>query len=176
MYTLKSMTKDEYVDWLSNAATKKELLEVAKQDHIVGRHDMSKNELIMALVEPYDNAEPEEETDLESAVLKQLKEINADPESDFGTTRIKRPKSEYIDNMTTGAIVAFKVNEAKVISGKVLKHDDDKLEFTIETKNGIRFMVKRKNIIWVKVGDKWPKGVYDLLVGGGKSYASAKEA
>ncbi len=110
------------------AKTKEELLSLAKQNNITGRHKMRKSELIDALVA-----------------------LNKDE------------KKKYVENAKIGTIIAFKVNDTKVISGKI--EEITKTGFVVKTKNGVRFMVRKKNVIWVKTGQRWPKGVYLALKG-----------
>ena len=123
--------------------TTKELLCIAKELGIVGRHEMRKQQLVNAIAEVEDKKElskelPEEET-------------------------LKRPKSDYVDNARVGIIIAFKVNEQRMLSGMIREIHSH--EFIVETKNGVRFNVKFKNVAWVKTGDRWPKGVYLALKG-----------
>lgn len=59
--------------------------------------------------------------------------------------------------------IAFKVTPKKALSGKVLQVNESNVE--VATKNGIKFTVEKKNILWVKTGSRWPKGVYLLLKG-----------
>jgi transcription termination factor Rho len=123
--------------------TVKELLEIAKEYGIKGRHDMRKCELIEAIA----NIQVE-------------------------TTMSKKSKTEYINNVRVGDLLAFKVNETKILSGKVEQIAKDML--VVETKNGIRFNVRKKNIVWVKTGDRWPKGIYEALKGG--TYVQDKQS
>jgi hypothetical protein len=75
-----------------------------------------------------------------------------------------RPNKEsYLRNITIGVLVAFKINEAKMLSGKI--EEIHKNEYIVETKTGVRFTVPRSNIAWVKTGPRWPKGVYLALRG-----------
>ncbi len=80
---------------------------------------------------------------------------------------ISKSKDEYISNAHVGVIIAFKINEEKALSGKVEEIHENK--FVVRTKNGIRFSVLKDNIIWVKTGNRWPKGVYMLLKGGNEN-------
>ncbi len=75
-------------------------------------------------------------------------------------------KIEYVDSLVNGQLIAFKIgsgDKEKVISGMV-KEVNNSYVIT-ETKNGVKFNVKKKNIIWVKTGERWPKGVYLALKG-----------
>ena len=115
---------------------KETLLFMAKELNIIGRHSMRKQQLVEAI---------------EALVLKK------------GDDNLKQ-KDEYIENARIGTIVAFKVNESKTISGKI--EEIHKNDFVVETKNGVKFTVRKRNVIWVKTGDRWPKGVFEALKGG----------
>ena len=74
----------------------------------------------------------------------------------------KKTKSSYVDEIKVGAIVAFSVN-SKAISGMVEEIHAD--SFLITTKNGVKFTVKKQNILWVKTNARWPRGVWLALKG-----------
>jgi len=74
-----------------------------------------------------------------------------------------RPKSSYINNATVGSLIAFKVNETKMLSAKIEEVGSN--NFVVMTKNGIRFNVLHRDVTWVKTGDRWPKGIYLALKG-----------
>lgn len=116
-----------------------ELLEIAKRMNIKGRHDMRKSELIDAITS-----------------------------SDTHETQKGQyvSKVQYIDNAKVGTIIAFRVSDRKVLSGKI--EEIHSAGFVVSTKNGVRFTVRKKNVVWVKTGSRWPKGVYMELKGEGR--------
>jgi hypothetical protein len=124
--------------------TVKELLVLPEARLVKGRHDMRKAELVAAIV----NQQPKEEVAV--------------------TFHNSRPKSDYINNAKIGMIVAFRVNNVKVLSGMI--EEIHRNSFAVSTKSGVKFTVEKSNIIWVKTGSRWPKGVYLLLKGGIVSY------
>lgn len=82
-------------------------------------------------------------------------------------------KEEYIRNAEPGLIIAFRLNfEAlgkkltKVISGKVIENNNEKEEYIVETKNGLKYGVPYNAVIWVKTGARWPRGVYEEMKNG----------
>lgn len=137
-----------------------QLRSIAKELEITGRWELTKLELIEGIMaHEYLNEhakERQEEKDIE--IKEYLGEVMKSDNED-----VKRPKTDYVNNIEVGTLVAFKINEHKVISGKIEEINDG--EFLVKTKNGIRFKVWRKNIIWVKTGARWPKGVYLALRG-----------
>ena len=74
-----------------------------------------------------------------------------------------KSKTNYIENTEVGMLVAFKVNEKKALSGKIEEIKSNK--FIVRTKKGVLFSVLKKNILWVKTTDRWPKGIYLALKG-----------
>lgn len=119
-----------------------ELLVIAKELNISGRHDMRKSQLVDKIIDA-DNMNTIEESSL--------------------IDESKGNRSSYVDNIRIGVLIAFRVNDRKALSGKVEEiHGEG---FVVSTKNGIRFNVRKKNVMWVKTGDRWPKGVYLALKG-----------
>lgn len=167
--------------------TVKKLLEIAKDLNVIGRHDMKKEQLMDAILaaQPKEQAMPtaiiieSKMVVVEVPVDKQSKQ-QANVEHDLAQggkeewdwlptvacdVAISKPKDNYIDSAKIGTIIAFKINDTKVISGMIEEVVSEGKEFKVRTKNGVKFMVKRKNIVWVKTGDRWPKGVYLALKG-----------
>ena len=73
---------------------------------------------------------------------------------------MEKTKQEYISNICVGNIVAFKIEDL-MFSGKVIEVSEDKV--TIQTPNNSIFYVERENVVWVKIGTKWPVGIYNAL-------------
>ena len=127
--------------------TAKELMVIAKELSIEGRSKMKKEQLINAILEDAYEAP------------KQLPEAHILPQ----TTRIDSPKDSYIDSAKVGVLVAFRVNDHKVLSGMIKEIKKD--SFIVETKMGPVFNVPKGKVIWVKTGPRWPRGVYLALRG-----------
>ena len=149
--------------------TIKQLFTLEAVKRIKGRHGMKKAQLIQCMLELNEVAEtvPEALASFEAdAVASECEWEEKCPEGQAILNKVfEAPKQQYINNMQLGALVAFKVNESKVLSGMIEKMDANKTTFIINTKTQIRFTVLRKNIIWVKTGERWPKGVYKALRG-----------
>jgi hypothetical protein len=164
--------------------TSKELLAIAKDLKIVGRHDMRKEQLIEAIVsnqtvvalkieaKTVTSASAVKKTTngihpLETELAKGGKEEwdNTVIPMDQALKKYQEPvkKDSYIENAKIGTIIAFHVNNSKVISGMI--EEVHKTDFLVKTKNGVRFTVRKSNIIWVKTGPRWPRGVYLALRG-----------
>lgn len=82
-----------------------------------------------------------------------------------------KTKDDYIVNAEEGLIVAFRLNfEAKsgikltkVISGKIIENNKEHETYVVETRNGLKYGVPYVSVVWVKTGDRWPRGVYEEM-------------
>lgn len=74
-------------------------------------------------------------------------------------------KANYVDNVSKGTIVAFKVDDDKVKSAKVVRKSSKEKMLKCVTSYGKEYLVKYSDVIWVKTGTRWPRGVYNLLKG-----------
>jgi hypothetical protein len=82
-----------------------------------------------------------------------------------------KSKEDYIVDAQEGIIVAFRLNFesnagvklTKVISGKILENNKDDETYVIETRNGLKYGVPYAAVVWVKTGNRWPKGVYEEM-------------
>lgn len=120
--------------------TKEELLVLAKSLSIVGRHKMNKNELISEISERVD----------------------------FKFADASSGKEKYIENLEVGQIVAFHFfdkEKGKQIVKSAKVDAIDGASIRLVTKEGCVYASYKENIIWVKTGARWPKGVYELLKG-----------
>jgi hypothetical protein len=85
--------------------------------------------------------------------------------------RNSKTKDDYIVDAEEGVVVAFRLNFrskskvklTKVISGKILENNKDNETYVIETRNGLKYGVPYKAVVWVKTGNRWPKGVYEEM-------------
>lgn len=150
--------------------TCKELRELAKERNISGRWDMTKPQLIEAILgtevvgEPVKNESVKDEVKVdnleESGVDVEAKEKeSASAEIDM------QQKLQYVENIAIGTIVAFRLSNGKVKSAKVAKKSTKNRKLKLETDYGAEYIVNYEDIVWVRTGKRWPKGVYKLLKG-----------
>lgn len=79
-----------------------------------------------------------------------------------------KSRKEYIENAVEGLIVAFRINFTskksiplkKTISGKIISNNKEENVLVVETRNSLQYAVPYDSVIWVKTGERWPKGVY----------------
>ena len=129
-------------------ATKAELLKRAKELNITGRWEMTKGELLVAIQEAMANAHNDEYKDAQGQ---------------------QRTTDDYVKNAEVGTIVAFNVSlggKQRVLSAKVNGKNSAGC-LLVETKNGSKYRVEPKDIVWVKTGLRWPKWVLERLKGEG---------
>lgn len=140
----------------------KELRDVAKEYKIKGYWNIPKAELISAIIKADTPEDVEEET-----------------EADVDTSE-NRMKN-YIENAQVGTIVAFvdRTKASKYRSAKIVKRSTSNRKFLVETDYGAQFKISFDDVIWVRTGKRWPKGVYRLLKGlvdeNGKDAETSKE-
>ena len=121
-----------------NQFNKNELLILAKAYNITGRWDMSKDELIASI----------------KAAKEKIKE-----------KRDMSIKDGYIEKVNLGCLVAFKTSNGKVKSAKIVKRSIKERMLLLETEYKSAYKVSFDDVLWVKTGNRWPKGIYELLKG-----------
>lgn len=184
------MTKEEV-----EALKKAELLEIAKELAIVGRHDMTKSVLIESILTAInnnsdDNKEVTEAIETKAEESKKENNASMSKKNIEYATKIsneeKRSQDDYINSIEIGMIIAFMVSEHKAVSAKV-ETIDYKGGFDIQTgkgnvtkvyckaRNGIEYEVPRSAIVWVKTGPKWPKSIFNMLNGRKPDYKFEKK-
>lgn len=167
--------------------TTKELREIAKCHNIPGRWDMTKEELVEAIVSKVDKiadeikeaAKKEIEDHDESAKKQDTVEAKEEASDEAGRNEVeesvvqeneleKKGKLSYLRNIKKGTIVAFRVKmygEEKVKSAAVENVSQKRGLLKLVTKYGAEFIVPFEDVVWVRTNSRWPKGVYELLKG-----------
>lgn len=158
--------------------TKKELRVIATELEITGRWDMTKPQLIDAILRAKSAKVGEHEMvdeNLQSAndeckVESHEGENNVEVENKFEnkSADVKvnmEQKMSYIENIDIGTIVAFRLSNGKVKSAKVARKSTKNRKLKLETDYGAEYIVSYEDIVWVRTGKRWPRGVYKLLKG-----------
>lgn len=155
--------------------TCKELRELAKKLNISGRWDMTKDQLIDAILRAkvVENTEAVKNTNKSESAKDEYKIDNHDvaevedkveKESASANVDMAR-KMPYIENMGIGTLVAFRLSNGKVKSAKVTRKSTKNRKLKLETDYGAEYIVSYDDIVWVRTGKRWPRGVYNLLKG-----------
>lgn len=150
--------------------TCKELRELAKERNISGRWDMTKPQLIEAILGTEVVGKPVKNESVKDEVkVDNLEESGVDvevKEKESASTEIDmQQKLQYVENIAIGTIVAFRLSNGKVKSAKVAKKSTKNRKLKLETDYGAEYIVNYEDIVWVRTGKRWPKGVYKLLKG-----------
>lgn len=152
--------------------TKKVLLDKAKELNISGRWDMTKEQLIEAILGAEKNSgkntskKESAKTNVKIDNQECVAAEDKDEKESAGTEVIDmEEKKPYIENAELGTLVAFRLSNGKVKSAKIVKKSTLKRRFMLETNYGAQYIVPYDDIVWVRTGKRWPKGVYELLKG-----------
>lgn len=136
-----------------------QLREKAKALGITGRWDMTKVQIIEAINSATNKSE-------ERVAEEAKEEANDNNDNDVvGTIREydKERRLQFVENVSIGSIVAFRCFNGKVKSAKVIAKDKDKRTLEVETNYAKKYSVDFEDVIWVRAGLRWPKGILQLL-------------
>ena len=136
----------------------KELREIAKGLKIQGRWDMTKEELITNIMAASENGKSDVDEINDQNITDECK-------SDDQVHINMEQKMRYIENVELGTIVALRLANGRVKSAKVVKKSTKSRKLKLETNYNAEYIVSYDDIIWVRTGKRWPKGVYELLKG-----------
>jgi len=152
----------------------KELRNIAKDLNIAGRWDMTKEELIDAILgaenamDSKDAKAVNHSANDECKVDNHAKEAHVETEAKAENKSVcvnMEQKMLYIENIEIGTIVAFRLSNGRVKSAKVTKKSTKNRKLKLETDYGAEYIVSYEDIVWVRTGKRWPRGVYNLLKG-----------
>ena len=157
--------------------TRKEILQdktcpqlraIAKELDIIGRWDMTKPQLVEAILgaEKAKNANKVSSANDEVKIDNQVADgENKEKESPSKDAIDSSQKMSYVENAEVGTLVAFKLSNGKVKSAKIIRKSSKNRKLKLETDYGAQYIVSYDDVIWVRTGRRWPKGVYRLLKG-----------
>lgn len=74
-------------------------------------------------------------------------------------------KNDRIQNAPIGTIVAFKAPGGRIRSAKIKLRSTANRRLLVCTEYDAEYNISYDDVIWVKSGKRWPKGVYNLLKG-----------
>lgn len=150
--------------------TCKELRELANELNISGRWDMTKDQLIDAILgaEVVENTNESESAKDECKVDNQENVVEVEDKVEKESANVDvdmAQKMPYIENIEIGTLVAFRFSNGKVKSAKVTRKSTKNRKLKLETDYGAEYIVSFDDIVWVRTGKRWPRGVYKLLKG-----------
>lgn len=149
--------------------TCKELREIAKGFDISGRWDMSKEELIEAILGAKGVQESAEETSAkEEEKVDNQSDVEVEEKVENESANIEvdmEQKMPYIEDAKIGSLVAFKLSNGKVKTAKVINKSTKNKKLKLQTEYGAEYIVPYVDVLWIKTGKRWPRGIYNLLKG-----------
>ena len=159
-----------------NSKTRKELRKIATELQITGRWEMNKEQLIEAILRAKSakngGSENVANEDLQSAKDEykvdnhNAKNVEVEDKVENESANVnKEQKMSYIENVDIGTIIAFRLSSGKVKSAKVTRKSTKNRKLKVETDYGAEYIVSYDDVIWVRTGKRWPRGVYKLLKG-----------
>lgn len=160
------------------AKTKKELRTIATELQITGRWDMTKPQLIEAILRAKSAEVSKQENVVEEIPQSANDECKVDNhkcenveaedkvENESASVQVNmKQKMSYIENIDIGTIVAFRLSNGKVKSAKVTRKSTKNRKLKLETDYGAEYIISYDDVVWVRTGKRWPRGVYKLLKG-----------
>lgn len=160
------------------AKTKKELRAIATELEITGRWDMTKPQLIEAILRAK-SAEVSKQEEVVEEISQSAKdedkvdnhecenvEVEDKVENESAGVKVNmEQKMSYIENIDIGTIVAFRLSNGRAKSAKVTRKSTKNRKLKVETDYGAEYIISYDDVIWVRTGKRWPRGVYKLLKG-----------
>ena len=157
-----------------------ELKSICKENgikHYNGKNRYTKQQMIEAIIVAFPEEEQQEEQKEEQKEKQQVEETvkklednpkvkeNKCNEEVKNTEDAESKRKAYVENIAIGTIVAFRTQDGKVKSAKVINKSSKYRRLKLETKYGAIYVIKYEDVIWVKTGKRFPRGVYNLLKG-----------
>ena len=154
-----------------------ELKSICKENgikHYNGKNRYTKQQMIEAIIVAFPEEEQQKEQKEEQQVEKpekklednkKAKESKCNEEEVKNTEDAESKRKAYVENIAIGTIVAFRTQDGKVKSAKVINKSSKYRRLKLETKYGAIYVIKYEDVIWVKTGKRFPRGVYNLLKG-----------
>lgn len=142
--------------------TRDELRQVAKEMNIPGRGSMTKAQLLNTIIEFAYAVHEKEKNDTDN-VVKVNVSVNAN-----SNIPISQAKLSYLNTIKPGTIVAFRVmvnGRERVKSAAVANVSYKRQMLKLVTKYNAEYIIPFSSVVWVKVGERWPRYIYNLLKG-----------
>lgn len=73
-------------------------------------------------------------------------------------------KVQYLDTAEIGTLVAFAF-KGGAKSAKIINRSTKDRKLEVETEYGAKLTIDYEDVLWIKTGTRWPKGIYNLLKG-----------
>lgn len=159
--------------------TKIELLGLPKKDianmckeaglpRYKGKSELTKEEMIDNLLANVEFVD-ESYTGDDAIVVKQEEDKTENVEDPVGVEEpepwIMKDRSDLIEKAEVGTLIAFYDEKGKPRTAALVNRSSKKKVVKLVTEFEREFIVPYDNVIWIKKGNRWPRGVYNLLKG-----------
>lgn len=78
---------------------------------------------------------------------------------------VNQDKEKYIEEAEVGTLIAFYDKKGKPRTAALVNRSSSRRVVKVVTEFEWEFIVPYENVLWVRKGNRWPKGVYNLLKG-----------
>ena len=138
--------------------------------HYHGKNRFKKDELVEAILGAgvAEDSKVENDKSAKDEVKTDNHDVEAEDKVEKESANVDvnmEQKMPYIEGAVVGTIVAFRLPNGKVKSAKIIKKSTKRRQFMLETDYGAQYITPYEDIIWVRTGKRWPRGVYKLLKG-----------
>lgn len=145
----------------------RELFKLATSMGIKGAWDMKKAEVIEAILGAEKSAEVAESAKENIKIDNPNVEVENKTQKESANIVVVdfEGKMRRIEAIEIGTLVAFKLSNGKVKSAKVVRKSSKNRKLKVETEYGASYIINYEDVIWVRSGKRWPRGVYMMLKG-----------
>lgn len=126
--------------------------------HYHGKNRFKKDEMIEALLNANTNSNEQDNVPEESKTTTEV-ETNERP------TWVNKDKEKYIEEAEVGTLIAFYDKKGKPRTAALVNRSSTRRVVKLVTEFDWEFIVPYEDVLWVRRGTRWPKGVYNLLKG-----------
>lgn len=148
-----------------------ELKAICKENgipHYNGKNCFKKDELVEAILGAEKNVESNKKSATDKGKTDDRDNVEATGKSEKEVASVgvdMEQKMPYIEAAKVDTLVAFRLPNGKVKSAKIIKKSTAGRKFMVETDYGAQYVIKYEDVVWVRSGKRWPRGVYKLLKG-----------
>lgn len=137
---------------------KDELLKLTKKDIMSIAKDLG--------IQRYNGKTSLKKLDIINSILsKEYDNIQSKEFKDMTEEEKVEKKKRYVETVNVGILVAFKTPNGKYKSAMVIKRSTKRRLLKVVTKYEKEYIISFDDVIWVRTGTRWPRGVYQLLKG-----------
>ena len=143
---------------------KTEIMEIAEElgiNRYKGKNALTKGSLINSILDVAGKKVKNQDVD------KNDNQVNNIPNdiNDKDLQQNRDAKERYLNTAEIGFLVAFKIETGRVKSAKIVNRSTSGRKLKVVTAYGMEYVIPYEDVLWIKTGTRWPKGVYMLLKG-----------